>query len=342
MLNDRAQRFLVVDVGGTKTALAVAQIDQAQMALSQSATWPSAKYATCEDLLAAYLQTLDVRPERAILAIAGPVRQGVASLTNLPWTVSAEDTASALGLADIQLLNDLEAMAWSIPGTRDEDLIPLQTGTAQPDGLIALVAPGTGLGEAFLARTGETYTSFATEGGHADFAPTSPIQDRLLAWLREDLDHVSVERVCSGSGLPSIYRFLLQDRPDKARTRLRDTILSEDDPTPIILDTGLDRGCPICHESLQIFVDILAAEAGNLALKTLCTGGLYFGGGLPPRLLPLLRTHRFVNTFAAKGRFEGLLQQIPLNVLCDPQAVLKGAARFGQQLADRPMEWSSQ
>ena len=195
---------------------------------------------------------------------------------------------------------------------------------------MAVIAPGTGLGEAFLTWNGHRYQAYASEGGHADFAPNGLLEIELLEYLHRRLGHVSSERVCSGKGLPNIYAFLRDSGYAKEPEWLRSRLALTQDPTPIIIDAALDENtpCEICAQTLHVFTSILAAEAGNLALKVLATGGVYFGGGIPRRIIRLLKEDRFLQAFRQKGRMSDLLAKLPVHVITNPRAALIGAASY--------------
>jgi glucokinase len=236
-------------------------------------------------------------------------------------------------LAFVTLLNDLEATASAVPYLTPLDLHTLNEGQAQDHGAIAVIAPGTGLGEAFLIWDGSRYRACASEGGHAGFAPVEAAQIELLHFMRAQFNHVSVERVCSGNGMPFIYEFLQARNTAPELAEVAAGIASADDKARVIIDSALDaeRPSPLCVATLATFVSILAAEAGNLALKVLATGGVYLGGGIPINILSALEG-RFVEAFQSKGRFHELLSAIPIHVMRSDAALMGGAAR-GLELA---------
>jgi glucokinase len=245
--------------------------------------------------------------------------------------ISAPELQTALNLSSVTLLNDLQAIATGVPFLQSQDLHTLSAGQAVPQGTIAVIAPGTGLGEAFLTWDGSRYRSHATEGGHADFAPSNELQDGLLCYLRELIGHVSYERVCSGMGLPNIYDYLRDSGFAPQPGWLAAELRAAEDRTPIIVNTALstERSSTLCSATLDMFIDILGAEAGNLALKALATGGVYVGGGIPPRILAALQQGGFLEAFQAKGRFTKLLSRVPVHVILNPKVALLGAACHG-------------
>ena len=320
-------RILAGDIGGTKTILGLYPPGgQAALAPIAQETYPSSSYPNLESILQAFRETHPDPLNAAAFAVAGPIQGERAKVTNLPWTVDAAAIAERFGIARVSLLNDLEALASSVPHLPASALHTVSTGQPASRGAIAVIAPGTGLGQAFLVWNGSEYVAHPTEGGHADFAPADPDGARLLAFMWQRLEHVSVERVCSGSGLPDLYRFLRDGEGMAEEASVADRIARSDDPTPAIVNAAMEGESALCIRTLELFTRILAAEAGNLALKTLSTGGLYLGGGMPPRLLPFIDSDLFRRAFLAKGRFEGLLADMPIHVILDSHAVLHGAA----------------
>jgi len=323
--------LLAGDIGATKTALAIFSPEAGTRAPLSEATFPSARYPNLESLVREFLAQVDVSVERATFGVAGPVVAGRATITNLGWVIEEKELRAVLNLSAVRLLNDLEAIGYGVPFLGPEDLHTLNAGQPVPDGAIAVIAPGTGLGEAFLTWDGTRYQSHATEGGHTDFAPTDDRQVGLLRYLLERLDHVSYEQVCSGMGLPNIYAYLKDSGYAEEPAWLAEELATADDPTPLIVNAALadDRQCKLCIATLDIFVSILGAEAGNLALKVLATGGVYLGGGIPPRILSVLEKGRFMESFRAKGRLSSLMARMPVHVILNPKVALFGAAYRG-------------
>jgi glucokinase len=236
---------------------------------------------------------------------------------------------SALGLQRVMLLNDLKAVAYAVPHLLPEDVHTINEGRPEPNGPLAVIAPGTGLGEAFLIWGGTSYIACSSEGGHSDFGPTDETQAALRRYVSERHGHVAYERVCSGSGLPNIYDFLRDSGHAPEPPAFAAKLAAAPDRTPVIVQAALqDPANALCAATLDLFVSILGAEAGNLALKVLATGGLYVGGGIPPRVLSHLDDGRFMRAFVSKGRFAELLGKIPVKVITN-QAALLGAALYG-------------
>jgi glucokinase len=324
--------LLAGDIGGTKTNLAVFSPDEGLRAPLAEATFPSGCYPSLEALVSEFLAQIDIEVERASFGVAGPVVAGRATTTNLPWEMDQGQLQAALNIPTVRLLNDLAAIAHAVPFLEPSDLHTLNKGQAVPNGTLAVIAPGTGLGEAFLTWDGSRYVTLPSEGGHADFAPTDPLQIGLLAYLLDRFDHVSFEQVCSGRGLPNIYAYLKDGGYAGEPGWLAEQLATARDPNPVIVQAALSGKSELCVATLDTFVSILAAEASNLALKVLATGGIYLGGGIPPRILPALEGPRFMRAFTNKGRFSDLLARVPVHVILNPKSALLGAACHGLEL----------
>jgi len=323
--------LLAGDVGGTKTCLAVISPESGPRALLAETTLSSGDYPNLETLVGEFLSKVDFEISRASFGVAGPVVAGRAKITNLPWEMSEEHLEGALGFP-VRLLNDLEAIAYAVPFLEADDLHTLNEGEPASEGAIAVIAPGTGLGEAYLTWDGSRYRAYASEGGHADFAPNNALEIELLRYLQERFGHVSYERVCSGQGIANVYAFL-KDSGYEEPAWLAERLTAVNDPTPVIVEAALGKkSCDICATALVIFASCLGAEAGNMALKVLATGGVYLGGGIPPRIVSVLGQPRFMEAFFYKGRLSGLMAQMPVHVILNPWAALLGAACYGLEL----------
>jgi len=322
--------ILAGDVGGTKTKLALGSLHDGSLRLEQIRSFESRSYPSLAAVIEAYLALVRAPVERACVGVAGPVLNGEAQVTNLPWRMSEQHLQRHLGIARVRLLNDLEALAYAVLVLGPQDLVVLQEGAAQPKGPIALLAPGTGLGQAYLCWDGQRHRPAASEGGHADFAPNDALQDQLLGYLRAEYGHVSWERVLSGPGLHNIYRFLRsrgEEEPPAVKARL-----AAGDVSAAISELALAKADPLCSQALDLFVSILGAQAGNLALIYMATGGVYLGGGIPPKILPQLRESSFVHAFRGKGRLSPMLERIPVHVIVNEEAPLLGAASCALEL----------
>jgi glucokinase len=325
---------LIGDLGGTKTILAVVSDETGPRTILHEKTYPSNRYVSLETIIAEYLQEISGQVDRACLAVAGPITHGRATITNLTWVVDADRLKSTFNLSSVELINDLESVAYAIPILEASDVQTIHEGSPVPGGSIAVIAPGTGLGEGFLTMDGASYHAHASEGAHVSFGPTNALQTELLTYMRErkGFDHVSYERVCSGAlGFTNLYDFLKDTGRAKEPDWLREKLAGCEDPTPVIVTCAQDltNPCDICIETLDLFRDILAAEAGNLALKVLSTGGIYLGGGISPRILDELQKPAFLEVLRNKGRFRELLAKMPVKVILNAKAGLLGAAFVG-------------
>jgi glucokinase len=329
--------LLAGDIGGTKTYLAVFSAERGSRAPLAHRRFPSTDFPSLEAIVSEFVEAVDLPVTHACFAVAGPVVGGTAFLTNLSWVVDERALRTHLGFETVSLLNDLEAIATAVPHLLPADLYTLRDDTPDPGGAIAVIAPGTGLGEAYLTWDGSRYRPHASEGGHADFAPTTPREIELLQYLQTRWDHVSYERVCAGQSIPDLYDFLKDSGRAAESPALRAQLATAKDRTPSIMAAALDPRAPdpLSLAALELFVSILAAEAGNLALKVLATGGVYIAGGIPPRILPSVKGEgeQFLATFDAKGRLAPLLSRIPVHVIVEPVALL-GAAHHGLDIAD--------
>lgn len=326
--------LLAGDIGGTKTVLALVEENGDTARVVAEAVFPSREYATLETVVAAFRDAHPAPVARAAFSVAGPVIEGRAHITNLPWCLDAARMAETFGVGQVLLVNDLQATAYAIPHLRPDQLTQLLAGQPDPAGVRAVVAVGTGLGEALLVPDPGGYLALPTEGGHTDFAPRGPLQRRLLAELSRVHEHVSYERVCSGMGIATLYRFLADRATEPPPPWLAARLAAGGDVTPAIVDGGMsrERACPVCRRTLRLLASILGAEAGNAALRGLATGGVYLGGGIPPRILPVLRGRAFREGFLQKGPMSRLLANVPVYVILEPRAALLGAARYGMAM----------
>jgi glucokinase len=332
--------LLAGDIGGTKTVLALVAEGGGAAQVVAEAVFPSREYATLETVVAAFRDAYPAPIGRAAFSVAGPVIDGHAHITNLPWRLDERCLAQSTGVSRVLLVNDLQATAYAIPQLRPDQVTELLPGEPDPAGVRAVVAVGTGLGEALLVRGPDGDLALPTEGGHTDFAPRGALQRRLLAQLQAAHEHVSYERVCSGMGIATLYHFLAGRAPEPPPAWLAARLAAGGDVTPAIVDggTNAERGCPVCRRTLRLLASILGAEAGNAALRGLATGGVYLGGGIPPRILPFLRGRAFREGFLQKGPMSRLMARIPVHVILEPRAALLGAARYGMAMAGTARE----
>lgn len=321
--------LLAGDIGGTKTVLALFTEEGGPHQPISKMRFESDEFKSLSLIVEEYLSKTGATPKAATIGVAGPVQDDVVQVTNLPWVVNAKTLRTLLRTNEVFLLNDLEALAYSIPVLEEDDLAQVKGGVRQSDGPIAVIAPGTGLGEAYLFWDGQRYRPVPSEGGHTDFAPATPLELELLAYLQPRLGHVSYERVCSGLGIPNLYAFFRDTGKFEEPGWLKAELIEAEDPTPIIFKYAQNGAAEICRATLTLFLSILGSEAGNLVLQVLATGGVYLGGGIPPRILPQLREEPFIKAFTQKGRFTDFLMSVPVDVITNSQAALLGAANHG-------------
>jgi glucokinase len=320
--------ILAGDVGGTKTALGLFEERRGELGLVRETVLASGEFASLERALAQFLGA-GRRPKivAACFGVPGPVIGGRSAATNLPWVVEEAALAADLAVERVRLVNDLEATGHGLHALPASALATIQTGTPRA-GNMALIAAGTGLGEALLIWDGARHHVVASEGGHTDFGPRGDAEVELLRFLRREFGRVSYERVVSGPGLQSIFRFLrLSEKTDEPAW-----LAEGGDPSAAITDAALAQRDPLAVQALDMFVSIYGAEAGNLALKALAVGGVFIGGGIAPKIRERLEEGKFVTAFRDKGRFADLMATIPVHVVLEPRAALLGAAAVARSL----------
>ncbi|HEY6402040.1 MAG TPA: glucokinase [Blastocatellia bacterium] len=322
--------LLAGDIGGTKTDLGIFSNEAGPNAPLVRAEVHSADYPSLQALAGEFLTKAPMPVDRACFAVAGPVIDGRAKTTNLPWAMDEDSLAKELNLRSVHLMNDLEAIAEATPILRESDVRAVTAGRPVPKGAIGVIAPGTGLGESFLTWDRSRYVAHSSEGGHADFAPTEERQIGLLRRMLKRFDHVSVEQVCSGIGIPNIYEYLREIEHVPEMPEVAQLIASAKDPSAVIIASAVDlhNTSKLCAATMDMFVSILASEAANLALKVFATGGVYLAGGVPLHALRALQAPRFMESFKRKGRFSELMERIPIHVVIT-RAALVGAAAYG-------------
>lgn len=319
------------DIGGTKTFLGLFTDRGDALELVKEATFINASFSSHEEIIGEFLEEAETgRISSATFGIACPVEDNRCRLTNLPWIVDADEIKEKFGLKKVSLINDLVATAWGIELLDEEDLYVLKEGDRR-QGNAALIAAGTGLGEAILYWDGRTYLPSGSEGGHTDFAPRTPLEMELLDYLSEVYGHVSYERVLSGSGLENIYEFLKAARDSIEPEYLKKRFETEE-AAPVISSEAMHGEDKNCKDALEIFLSVYGAEAGNLALKTLSVAGVYIGGGIAPKILHAMEGNAFVEGFIKKGRFERLLSRVPVYVIMNQRTGLMGAANHAASL----------
>lgn len=317
--------ILAGDIGGTTTRLGLFDPRDGRPQLVTAHTYPTLGFPGLTDMLSAFAGEPDVRgthAEAACFGVAGPVLGDVARLTNVPFEVDALEVARAFDIPRVALLNDLQAMAYAVPALDTSELLTLQTGEGCPNGNVALIAAGTGLGQALLHNVDGRLIPSPSEAGHADYAPRTERELAVLRELTQRYGRAEVEQVVSGPGLVNLHRV----------THTGPCLAVEDETQPDtparIAAAAIERRCRGCMDALGIFVDAYGAEAGNLALRSLATGGVYVGGGIAPKILPALTDGRFLNAFLDKGAMRGLLARVPLRIILSTEPGLLGAAVF--------------
>ena len=319
--------LLAGDIGGTKTTLAIYEMAIADPRRVREATFSSGAYPSLEPIVRELLRNSRTRVDRACFAVAGPVDGGTARITNLPWTLDESALAVALDIPSVTLINDVQAAAYGMLFVAPDNFAYLRSGIPRAVGsTTAVIAPGTGLGEALLYWDGSGHHAIASEGGHADFAAQTDDEIALLRYLQRQFEHVSCERVLSGDGIGSIYSFL------RAGGAVEPAWLTErlasGDRNAAISEVALAKRDPLCVRALDMFCAALGAETANLALRGVATGGVIIGGGIAPQILPLLGRGPFLARFVHKGRFSSWLEGISIRVALDQQAPLLGAAHW--------------
>lgn len=320
--------ILAGDIGGTKTHLILFDKEEKERIKEQK--YASKEYATLSEILKDFLSGYEKEVTTMSLGIAGPVVDRCCRATNLPWVVEADELARKHKIPHVYLINDLEANAYGLKSLSEDEFYTLNEGR-KVVGNAALIAAGTGLGEAGIYWDGKKHIPFATEGGHCEFAPESEREIELLRYLKRKYQHVSYERILSGSGFYSLYRFFVEIEGDEESEEVEVLAEQKKDPAKLIHDKGLAKESKACEKALELFVSIYGAEAGNLALKMMATSGVYVGGGIAPKIIELLKEGSFMKAFIDKGRFAELLSQIPVKVILNENTALLGAIQFAQE-----------
>jgi glucokinase len=328
--------ILAGDVGGTKVHLALYNFANGRLQPVRDQKFPAHDFATLDDIVNKFLGSGKEKKEEILAACfgcPGPVRDGRLKLTNLPWTLDTRDLVKSLGIPHIFLINDLEANGYGIPELAPESIFLLHPGDANASGHAGLMSAGTGLGEALLIWDGKTHRPIPSEGGHGDFAARTDREIALLEYLRDTLKgRVSWERVVSGLGIKNVYSFLRDVEKINEPGWLHDRMIAED-PNAVIGQCAEDGSSSLCFETMKTFSAAYGAEAGNIALKVLATGGMYLGGGIAPKILKTLQNGAFIQAFLDKGRLSPLLESIPVRVILDDTCALLGAAAYAEARA---------
>mgnify|MGYP001309303675 CR=1 FL=1 len=320
--------LLAGDIGGTKTNLALFEVE-GELEPQVELTYKSRDYPNLKAVVAEFLSDTKASVDRAIFGVAGPVSDGKSTTTNLPWVISEETLKESMGVEKVKLLNDLESTAYGVLHLKEDDLYTLNDERPR-SGTKAVIAPGTGLGEAVIFFREGHYHVLPSEGGHTDFGPNNLFEIELLRYLLGKFGHVSYERICSGRGIPHIYEYLKVNHYADELPEVAEALRKARDPTPVIVEKAMEGVCELSIATLNAFVSILGAEAGNLVLKVMAMGGVYVGGGIPPRILSKLKDGTFMASFVNKGRFADTLSHVPVHIILNPKTALLGAAAYGQ------------
>jgi len=318
--------ILAGDIGGTNARLAYFQPQNGHLRLVSERTFPSREHSELGEIVSQFVDDSGTRPDAACFGIAGPVRNGRVETSNLPWVIEQSLLAKQIHLPATLLINDLEASAWGIGALAAGDLVPLNRVSGPAVGNQGVIAPGTGLGEAGLFWDGNRHQVFACEGGHTDFGPQGDLEIELLRFLQARFGHVSYERILSGPGLVNVYEFLLASGCGKESPEFA-AALTQGDPAAVISKAALDGTQVLAQKALDLWISVYGAEAANLALKVMATGGLFLAGGISPKILSKLTGPLFMRAFLAKGRLQSLMEVIPVQVVTNEKAGLLGAAR---------------
>jgi glucokinase len=323
-------RLLAGDIGGTKTHLAIFSLQGESLTIERHQRYPTAGHASLNAIIRKFLGRKDSANQEPLAAacfgVPGPVKNGRAKPTNISWGVDGDELSDEFSIPTVTILNDLAANALGIVELKPNDLAVIQEGDPEARGNRCVVSPGTGLGEAGLFWNGRHHRVWASEGGHADFAPRNELEIAMLEYLIKRYGHVSYERIASGMGIENIYQFLGDTRRGHEIASIAAEIKAGD-AGAVISEHSEAGDCPMCRQTIEIFISVLGAEAGNMALKSMALGGVYLGGGIPVKMLPLLRGVGFINAFNDKGRHTSLLESMPIKVILNDDAALLGAAR---------------
>lgn len=326
--NETEKDFTVLagDIGGTKANMQLSHYSAKGLETIKECRYATSDFNSFTDILSHFLEGQQT-PEKICFSVAGPVIEGKVKFTNLSWNIDSEEVSKHVGGSAVTILNDLEATAYGLAGLKQQELSVLYKGTNETPGNIAILAAGTGLGEAGLFFDGKSYHPFATEGGHSDFAPRTSRDIAVLTFLLGRHEHVSWERLLSGKGIYTIWQYLTEVEKMDAPEWLLQQMLNTD-PAPVISKAALEGSCSVCGEAIELFNRYLACEAVNLIFKLKATGGLYLAGGIAPKLLPLLNSGTWKEVFKKSGRMNQLLQEVTVYVVLNEKAPLLGATYF--------------
>ena len=321
--------YLIGDIGGTKTYIAIINNLEDGFNPIFEKSFPSKNYESLRTIVKEVIDQNNFKIEAACFGVAGPVKNGRCEATNLPWIIDSKKIAEVLNIDSklVYLLNDLEAAAYAIEVLSEKDLFVVNKGEEQKNGTRALISAGTGLGESIIVWDGKKYKPIPSEGGHTDFAPRNKIEIDLLTFLMNKYGRVSYERILCGPGLTNVYEFFKKTSYQDISSWLMDRIKNED-PSAVISEIGMSKKDEACEKALDIFVSVYGAEAGNLALTALSTGGLYIGGGIAPKILDKLKEGAFMQSFTNKGRLSVMVSHMPVKVILNDKHPLLGCINY--------------
>lgn len=326
-------RVLAADVGGTKTAVAVVEIGARSLSVLREERYASGEHPALEQILEAFLSRERLPPRFAGLGVAGPVQDGRARITKLPWSIDERPLRRRFRSISFRLVNDFVANAIGLPYLKPRHLRTVWRGRPERGGPIALLGAGTGLGQAALLCVAGRYEPFPSEGGHKDFAPRDAREDRLAAHLRDRFGRAEWDRILAGEGLGHLYDFLKKEGAAPEDPAVSAAFEREKDRAAVVSRLGLEGADPLCRQALALFVSLYGSEAGNVALQYRATGGVYIAGGIAPRILPAIEKGGFLESFRRKPPLEGMLERIPVRIVLEPRLGLFGAAATAYRMA---------
>jgi glucokinase len=329
--------ILAGDTGATKTVLTYFEIIDGKLRKVVEERYKSTEYNSLEEIIQSFLDEQSFTPQYACFGVPGPVVNGEVKVTNLPWRINEQSLKEQFNLTAVKLVNDLVAVAAAVPYLQNEDLYTLHRGVSSAcaldeDCLSVVIAPGTGLGQALIGKFAQRNAEFGSEGGHIDFAPRNSVEIDLLQHMLKRLKRVSLERVLSGMGISNIYDFLSETNVIKPNPSVEERFVSKEAKPRVIGEEALTGSDPLCIKTIDIFVSILLSHAGNIALSYIPKGGIYLGGGIPPKLLDRLKKEDIAKDYLDKGRLSQVVEETPLYVINDDKCAVKGAGYIAKRL----------
>ncbi len=325
--------LLAIDIGGTKSHLGLFSLENWSGSAYDEKIYKNADYSGIVEILAQFLQDRSAEIDSVSIAVAGVIEGDTATMTNISWTISCEELKDHFGFPDIVLVNDLAALATSVPFLQPDDIIEIQLGSEVDGGTIAVIAPGTGLGQGFLVYNDGKYIVKGSEGGHSGFTPTNAEEVELLKWLMARNETLSAELLCAGPGISLLFEFYKQMSKIEPASWVVKEIRQGFDITAVVVKgaTVEDDTCSLCRQTIDLYLRLLGSEAGNLALKLFSRGGLFIGGGVVPRLVGKVSFAPFLQAFRKKGKMEKLMTSVPVRIILKKDAILCGTAEHGRK-----------